>query len=377
MFSANTWRRATAPRSSSVLWIALTAALVLVGGPHGLGQSAETQATEAKTPGVAKSAPVTPAPSVERSASAQRAWSRLRAQHGESPNARWDTTSGLVRSMSGGQTRAYGAGRRVAAESFLREYRDLFLPPNRAGAKASTNLLYVAEAATPGGTVVTFRQTINGIKVAHGRLVVLVSAEGRILHAASSTTAHTDLLTVADLTAEQAAAMVSNEVASQGAFVIEGVPQLVIWPNRQEAKLAYEIHGSLNQSWNLWRYYVDAHTGEVLASQRLVLNKKPETADESALEVEPETGDENDGQAADDGDVSGNGPELRTKKGRTGPRLGEDVEKRTPSNTPAPKHGVKKEKSAPTGNADASAGDVSEKEYGVTEEAKAKREVQQ
>ena len=62
MFSANTRRRETSPRPSSVVWIALTAALVLVGGSHGLGQSADTQTTEAKTPGVAKSAPVTPAP---------------------------------------------------------------------------------------------------------------------------------------------------------------------------------------------------------------------------------------------------------------------------------------------------------------------------
>jgi Zn-dependent metalloprotease len=209
------------------------------------------------------------------SPSAVSSFKRLTEEHGGAWRVHWNDKTGRVRSMFGDKTRPYPGDAKAAAIRFLEDYESLFFVEEVAKKQDPPNLAATRARKTLAGTVVTFQQTVRGLKVVDGFVDILVSEEGCIKNVTSTAANITDIdPSPPTLTGNEAFAFLKQTLEKYQPITLLQSPELVIW-SKASTVLVYDIRVSQKESWNVWRHYVDANTGDILESQRLVADKKP------------------------------------------------------------------------------------------------------
>lgn len=192
----------------------------------------------------------------------------------------WDKETGLVRSMYGGETEPLGPKPLEAAAAFVQRYGAMVLPQSGAGMKAP-ELVPAQQVETPAGTKVVFQQHINGLRAVKGLVSVLVNDAGCVTWAQSSALNVEPFSAKATLTPASASDRVQRALSAEGKVTVTAGPELVLW-SRDEVVLAYEVFCTVGEAWNVHRVYVDANTGDILESRRLVFETKPESKPQTA-----------------------------------------------------------------------------------------------
>src|SRR5690606_31712553 len=147
------------------------------------------------------------------------------------------------------------------ARDFLARRGDVLGIPGLAGAELELRAIRNGKAVD----VVRFRQTVGGIPVHEGELVVAIDRAGRVIHVANS------LRPVSGVPA--AAATLSLTEARERAFDLLGIEEaplweradLVVFAGPEAARLAWRIDALLSGTagGGEWRTFVDAATGEI------------------------------------------------------------------------------------------------------------------
>lgn len=192
----------------------------------------------------------------------------------------WNKETGLVRSMYGGETEPLGPKPLEAAAAFVQRYGAMVLPQPGAGMKAP-ELVPAQQVETPAGTKVVFQQHINGLRAVKGLVSVLVDDAGRVTWAQSSALNVAPFSAKATVTPASASESVRRTLSAEGEVTVTAGPELVLW-SRDEVVLAYEVFCTVGEAWNVHRVYVDAGTGDILESRRLVFETKPGSDIETA-----------------------------------------------------------------------------------------------
>jgi Zn-dependent metalloprotease len=180
--------------------------------------------------------------------------------------------------ISGARSNAYGAKPEAAAQAFLQENIDLFLPggADKAGPTGPEFKLVAVKSAMPGSPVVDFREEYQGLPVYAALITIMVDAEGCIRHVTST----------ADPRVTVSATPPRSFQSAHAAF-LAGLPQpvepftaqeshLVIYPG-PIPRLAYRVIYLKGEPAEPWEYLLSAETGEVLKSTRLVNSEAKRT----------------------------------------------------------------------------------------------------
>ena len=188
------------------------------------------------------------------SVKARAAFAAFNKSHGGGWKIRFDPVTGAASALVGGQGGLARPGKREdAARSFLAEQSNLLdIDP------AALSVEKVLSGKEHGH--VLFRQTYRGLPVEFSRVKVHFDGRGAVAGLYSGFKPGLSLDVTPSLTAAQAAAAVRRDSgvapSSRGALVI------LMDPRTAQARLAWKFTARSKQA--LWRYYIDAKTGEVV-----------------------------------------------------------------------------------------------------------------
>ncbi|MBI5629406.1 MAG: PepSY domain-containing protein [Elusimicrobia bacterium] len=188
----------------------------------------------------------------------------FRRREGTNWELRFDPRTGKPAALTGGKARVrslgpagLAAGRaprpEQAAGLFLAETKDLLgIDPG--------SLLVEKKSSSDGHSHLLYRQTYRGLPVEFARVKVHLGPGGSVLGVNSRFEPDLSLDTEPSLNARQAAQAVERDLGlpprSEGS--------LVIFPNERSGRSHLAWKFSVSGRGGLWRYYVDAHTGEIL-----------------------------------------------------------------------------------------------------------------
>ena len=192
-----------------------------------------------------------PALQVGAPASAVRRFTSFNQRHGGGWKIRFDGRTGVASALVEGSAPAPLGPPAPAAQSFLNENFDLL------GIDPRT-LEVERQNEVDGHKHVLFRQTYRGLPVEFARVKVHFSGRGDVLGVNSDYQPGLDLSVMPSVPEQAAADVVLRE---------RGLPvlpdgRLVVYPAAQGARLAWKFTVRGKQA--LWRYYIDAQTGELL-----------------------------------------------------------------------------------------------------------------
>lgn len=205
-------------------------------------------------PGAAKDAErfsSPPVPQAGAPAAAVRRFSSFNQRHGGGWKIRFDGRTGSASALVDGRAPAPPGAPPQSAQSFLNENFDLL------GIDPRT-LVVERQNEVDGHKHVLFRQTYRGLPVEFARVKVHFSDRGEVLGVNSAYQPGLDLSIVPSVP-EQAAADV---VLRDSGLPVLPDGRLVVYPASAGARLAWKFTTRGKQA--LWRYYIDAQTGELL-----------------------------------------------------------------------------------------------------------------
>ncbi|MBI5624836.1 MAG: T9SS type A sorting domain-containing protein [Elusimicrobia bacterium] len=184
---------------------------------------------------------------------AGRAFGEFNRREGGRWKIRFSPRTGTVEALTAGASPPRRGGHRVVAESFLRETRDLT-------SIETGDLVLERQNAGPGMGHLLYRQTYKGIPVEFSRVKVHVDDGGKVIGLNSTWEPDLALGPDPSLNADAAFASVRAEL---GPMDRPG-GSLVIYPSELSGRSHLAWKFSVRQGWRHWKYYVDAHTGQVL-----------------------------------------------------------------------------------------------------------------
>ncbi len=194
-----------------------------------------------------------PRPRRGPAARATRAFAAFNAAQGGRWKIRFSPRTGAPEALSEGAAAASGAAPPEAAASFLRETAEMTqVEPS--------DLREERRSRGSGMSHILYRQTYQGLPVEFAKVKVHLQDDGRVIGFNSSYEPGLALGVAPSLTSPQAFESVRREVG----LSVSAPGELVILPDELSgrARLAWKF--TLRRKWNLWRYFVDAHTGQVL-----------------------------------------------------------------------------------------------------------------
>ncbi len=188
--------------------------------------------------------------------------------------------TGLPRMLYGAKSKPYGGKAEVAAQAFIQDNIGLFIPRDDTKKEAATDMpelkLSAVKSAMPGSPVVEFREEYKGIPVYGASVTMLVDAEGRVKHVASTADPRTQVATTPAKSFEEAHAAFLAALPEPKDKFIPQTNTLVIYPG-QNPRLAYQAFYKVGDQGEPWEYVLDAETGDVLKATRLVLDSNENT----------------------------------------------------------------------------------------------------
>ncbi|HAM35826.1 MAG TPA: hypothetical protein DEB40_12155 [Elusimicrobia bacterium] len=193
------------------------------------------------------------APQKQLSPGLRRAFAEFNRRQGGRWKMRFNGRTGAAEALVEGRSAPRPGRPHDAATAFLGETRDVLrVDP--------ANLALERQTRGEGMSHLLYRQTYQGLPVEFSRVKVHLSADGSVLGLNSSYETDLDVDVNPTVTAAQAAAAVLGDngrpPSDSGA--------LVVFPDQASgrSRLAWKFTAPGKAA--LWRYYVDAHTGEII-----------------------------------------------------------------------------------------------------------------
>lgn len=184
---------------------------------------------------------------------AQEALTRFNSRHGGQWQIRFDPRTGALSSLEGGATGPRAGRPQDVSAAFLREAGDLI--------SVDPSALSIQKQISDGGlSHILYTQSYRGLPVEFSRVKVHMAADGSIIGVNSSFEPDLSLDIDPSLTSSQAFQSVRAELGD----VRQEAGSLVIFPDEQSGRARLAWKYAVRRNFNLWNYYVDAHTGQVL-----------------------------------------------------------------------------------------------------------------
>ncbi len=181
------------------------------------------------------------------------AFERFRSGNDPRWRIRYDPRTGAPAALVGGQAPARRAAPAAAAAAFLDQSRELLqVDPS--------NLVLEKEIRGQGLSHVLYRQTYRGLPVEFSRVKVHLSDDGRVIGANSGFDPDLALDINPSLSPAQAFEAVRAELGPIGPRPGE----LVVFPSELTGRAHLAWRFIARHGFKHWRYYIDAHTGQVL-----------------------------------------------------------------------------------------------------------------
>lgn len=213
---------------------------------------------------------------------------------------RWDAATGSVDLMHGFATEQFSGTPREAALSFIAEH---------AGMLGVTDIdaLVVddrASRAALGGHLLRFEQTHDGVPVRHAGIGVVLDGDNRVRAVSGPFHQDLDIATAPSLTGAEAVAAANEDLSGYGrnlpaealdllepayaqvesqlgGLLTQPHPELAVVPVGGSYRLAWKFFNYSRSPFGLFRYHVDAHTGDILARENQVRTQE-EAVEQSA-----------------------------------------------------------------------------------------------
>jgi hypothetical protein len=176
----------------------------------------------------------------------------------------------LPRMLAGAKSGSYGTNPVQAAQAFLAENTDLFLPGSLSKPAGEGILLHLASSRSfLGKTVVEFREEYKGVPVYGATVTVMVDSTGRVVHVTSTADPRAIVSAEAARRFEDLDATLKASRTNQSLRLVAATNTLVILPGATP-RLAYQAFYKVGASGEPWEYLIDAVTGQTLKTHRLV-----------------------------------------------------------------------------------------------------------
>jgi len=193
------------------------------------------------------------------------AWENFRAQEGDNWKIRWDTTTGLPRTIMGDKSKVFNGPPVTAAKTFLKKHRSLF------GVKSDLSDLQLEKIQTNRGIHhVSFRQYYRGLPVKGAQYKIHLSSEGKIDMANGFYYPGIDIEISAGISESAAIDIAASDAGLSGPAGKRSTSSLVVYPMQGQYKLTWQVHLSNEESYLNYHYFVDAQTGKILEKYSLI-----------------------------------------------------------------------------------------------------------
>jgi Zn-dependent metalloprotease len=188
----------------------------------------------------------------------------------QNSDVRWDELKGRIKKVRGEFFLPVGDTQETAVKAFLQENAgELGLVMDNEGLRLTQNV------TTPVGTIYRFQQQQNGIPIFGTEIVVQLDKDERVKQL------NLEHVSVAQVVVEAADAEKLTAKAAQKAAV-DAVgehtlrrkidkPEEIYYPTPAGLRLAYKVLILTKEPFHDWRIIVDAHSGEILAKEDLLV----------------------------------------------------------------------------------------------------------
>ncbi|HKQ08318.1 MAG TPA: M36 family metallopeptidase [Blastocatellia bacterium] len=200
--------------------------------------------------------------------------------HDTSITARWDKSSGSVDTIYDFASAASTLDPEAAARNFIASNAALF------GITDMSTLALDSNVAALGGNLMYFKQTYNGLTVANSGIGVVMDGQRRVKMVSGPYRANLAINTVPSLDGAASVAVAQADlnrfkvqwangvsevltpaldlIASQLGVLAEPHPELNIFPTPDGGRLAYKFLFFSRNPFGVYRYQIDAATGQIL-----------------------------------------------------------------------------------------------------------------
>jgi Zn-dependent metalloprotease len=220
------------------------------------------------------------------SAEQQNAAANFAAKYGGQTLVRWDEFSGSVDTVMDFRTSSYSTDPASAALSFIRSNAALF------GVADTSTLKLARSESGAGGYLVRYDQYYQGVRVQGGGIGVVLNKNKQVIAAFGPYYAVSGLSVTPGLPASDAIARAQSDLAPFALTLtasvtdlmapmlqkLEGMlgvfktpsPQLTVFPTSDGYRLTWDFFLYSRNPFGVYRYSVDAQTGEILSRENQV-----------------------------------------------------------------------------------------------------------
>jgi hypothetical protein len=216
----------------------------------------------------------------------QNAAANFAAKYGSQTLVRWDEFSGSVDTVMDFRTSSYSTDPASAALSFIRSNAALF------GVADTSTLKLARSESAAGGYLVRYDQYYQGVRVQGGGIGVVLNKNKQVIAAFGPYYAVSGLSVTPGLPASDAIARAQSDLAPFALTLtasvtdlmapmlqkLEGMlgvfktpsPQLTVFPTSDGYRLTWDFFLYSRNPFGVYRYSVDAQTGEILSRENQV-----------------------------------------------------------------------------------------------------------
>jgi len=239
------------------------------------GVSGQDAAEPKKRPKDPKAVQIDPkAAEADRRKRISDAWTAFKAENGQNWRARWDKETHLPISISFGLTEPFPGTPADAGLAFVTMYKTLFaLDGDDITIEPSEARLMFSKGDRRRYRV-GFRLKYRGLKIYRSGISVHVDQDNRVYHVGSSAWPVEDLAIQPTMTAAQVKSELRKKVRNFRRVTDE--PELLVYPEgkgRLAYRLTLTVVGGMGPLQIPFEYVVDAHTGAVIRSIKLLKNQ--------------------------------------------------------------------------------------------------------
>ena len=194
------------------------------------------------------------------------AWEQFNSNYGNNWTIRWDEDTSTPASLYGHKTTSYFGNTVNVARSFLIDNRAIF---NMRDDLADLVVKQIRESH--GVTHIKFGQNYNGVPVYGGEYAVHIGSDNRVHMANGRYFPEIQVGVSPSLTDAQAIDYATSLVTIQGPLSSPASTELVVYPTGGLFLLVWKVLLP-NEPYAIWRCFVDATFGEVIAYEDILIH---------------------------------------------------------------------------------------------------------
>ena len=151
-----------------------------------------------------------------------------------------------------------GSPESMAQYYLTKEYKSLGIPKSEL-----QNLHHHATRTTLSGSVVRYRQFLNGFPVNKAEVTITISPKNVVVYVMSSYQANIDIATSTPNVSKEKAYQLAYDYLTVNSNVVHSSNNLMIYKNTKMTRLAHEVVISSTDPLGEWHVFIDANTEEI------------------------------------------------------------------------------------------------------------------